>query len=467
MFRARASLTAIRRLCNARMKLLPEVYSRQTCLQQPAGSARWSSSSIRPAPVLTAAPARALIDEQISIRGGFLPPHCPVTVWARMHSDEGDLWEAFAHYNTNASGAFSLSSDASVGGSYVGCEPMGLFWGMQPAPGGREGLRLRKRNVETPFVVRISLLEGHVSPGEGQTTELAAVTAERWYLTPGVKRTEIRQNGIIGTLFIPPGPGPFPAMLDLWGMGGGLQEYRSSLFASKGYASLSLAYFGHKDLPGPPSRVNVGDSYFKAAFQLLQDHPQVVPDRVGIIGLSFGCYLTLRIAAQTGVKPSCVVCINGPVGSTVALADSEGRTEDFDSFPKYWTYDDQGFVIFKEVSLPANLPPESIVKIEKIDCPLMYIVGEDDLSASSVENADVIEETLRAAGKSHLFTRLSYPGAGHLIEPPYAPNARASMWSFKPKKLITMWGGHPAPHAAAQEDAWKKVLDFMEANLRC
>uniref|UniRef100_A0A3Q3AW36 Acyl-CoA thioester hydrolase/bile acid-CoA amino acid N-acetyltransferase domain-containing protein n=1 Tax=Kryptolebias marmoratus TaxID=37003 RepID=A0A3Q3AW36_KRYMA len=363
---------------------------------------------IQPAPVLTAAPARALIDEQISIRGGFLPPHCPVTVWARMHSDEGDLWEAFAHYNTNASGAFSLSSDASVGGSYVGCEPMGLFWGMQPAPGGREVPlihRLRKRNVETPFVVRISLLEGHVSPGEGQTTELAAVTAERWYLTPGVKRTEIRQNGIIGTLFIPPGEhlGPFPAMLDLWGMGGGLQEYRSSLFASKGYASLSLAYFGHKDLPGPPSRVNVGDSYFKAAFQLLQDHPQVVPDRVGIIGLSFGCYLTLRIAAQTGVK----------VGH----------------------------------------------RIEKIDCPLMYIVGEDDLSASSVENAD---ETLRAAGKSHLFTRLSYPGAGHLIEPPYAPNARASINLVFLLLVITMWGGHPAPHAAAQEDAWKKVLDFME-----
>uniref|UniRef100_A0A3Q3AW77 Uncharacterized protein n=1 Tax=Kryptolebias marmoratus TaxID=37003 RepID=A0A3Q3AW77_KRYMA len=321
------------------------------------------------------------IDEQISIRGGFLPPHCPVTVWARMHSDEGDLWEAFAHYNTNA----SVSSDASVGGSYVGCEPMGLFWGMQPAPGGREGLRLRKRNVETPFVVRISLLEGHVSPGEGQTTELAAVTAERWYLTPGVKRTEIRQNGIVGTLFIPPGPGPFPAMLDMWGMGGGLPEYRASLFASRGYASLSLAYIGHKDLPGRPNCLTVGDSYFKAAFQLLQDHPQVVSDRVGIIGLCFGCYLTLRIAVQTGVK----------VG-------------------------------------------------HRSSCLILYL----------------------AAGKSHLFTRLSYPGAGHLIEPPYAPNVRESMWTYKPKKLFTMWGGHPAPHAAAQEDVWKKILDFMETNLR-
>lgn len=45
-----------------------------------------------------------------------------------------------------------------------------------------------------------------------------------------------------------------------------------------------------------------------------------------------------------------------------------------------------------------------------------------------------MEETLRAAGKHQLFTCLSYPGAGHLIEPPYTPNSRASLWSVKPVK---------------------------------
>lgn len=65
--------------------------------------------------------------------------------------------------------------------------------------------RLRKKNVETPFVVNISLLDGHVSPSERQRAELATVTTERWYMAPGVKRIEIRQNGIVGTLFLPPG----------------------------------------------------------------------------------------------------------------------------------------------------------------------------------------------------------------------------------------------------------------------
>uniref|UniRef100_A0A3B4WQK5 Bile acid-CoA:amino acid N-acyltransferase-like n=1 Tax=Seriola lalandi dorsalis TaxID=1841481 RepID=A0A3B4WQK5_SERLL len=362
----------------------------------PAGAVRWRSS-YRPAPLLTAAPARALIDEQISIKGRFLPPHCPVTVCARMHSEDDDLWEAFAHYNTNADGTVNLTKDHSVGGSYLGCEPMGLFWGLQPAPGAREGLRLRKKNVEIPYVVHMSLLEGHVSPGEGQSTELAAVTTERWYTAPGVKRIKIRQNGIVGTLFLPPGPGPFPAMLDLWGMGGALVEYRSALFASRGYASLSIAYIGHKELPGPQNRINVGASYFNSAFDLLRDHRQVCADRVGIIGLSFGVYLALRIATETGAKVR-----------------------------------------------------------QKVQCLFLNLQLDQY----------IIEETLRAADKSQLFTRLSYPGAGHLIEPPYSPNSRISLWSVKPKKLITLWGGHLAPHAAAQEDAWKKILDFMENNLR-
>lgn len=73
------------------------------------GGVRWKSS-FRQAPLLTAAPVRGLIDEQISITGRFLPPDSPVTVRARMHSEEGDLWESFAHYNTTADGTVNCES---------------------------------------------------------------------------------------------------------------------------------------------------------------------------------------------------------------------------------------------------------------------------------------------------------------------------------------------------------------------
>lgn len=59
--------------------------------------------------------------------------------------------------------------------------------------------------MESPDVVRVSLLEGHVSPREADGAELAAVTTERWFLAPGVRRTHVRHGGVVGTLFLPPG----------------------------------------------------------------------------------------------------------------------------------------------------------------------------------------------------------------------------------------------------------------------
>ena len=45
------------------------------------------------------------------------------------------------------------------------------------------------------------------------------------------------------------GDGPFPGVIDLFGTVGGLIEFRSALLASRGFASLSLAYFAFDDLP--------------------------------------------------------------------------------------------------------------------------------------------------------------------------------------------------------------------------
>ncbi|XP_057701468.1 bile acid-CoA:amino acid N-acyltransferase-like isoform X1 [Corythoichthys intestinalis] len=480
-------------------------------------------------PVLTAAPTRGLVDEQIGIKADFLPPRHPVTLCAQMRSEDGDLWEAFGHYNTSADGTVEVTRDHSVGGSYLGCEPMGLFWAMQPAPGEREGLRLRMRNVKIPLIVNISLSEGHVSPREPESGRLAVATAERWFTAPGVQRIDVRQNGVVGTLFLPPGPGSFPAVLDLWGMGGGLVEYRSSMLASRGFASFSVAYMEHKDLTVQLD-ISGADAYMKKAFHILQDHPQICGDRIGIIGLSYGVYLGLRMATSPDLNPSCLVCINGPAGSNKELSQVFCKPKTSESDQRYWPRDEAGYLSFRDMSLPANYSPGTQVKIENLACPTMYILGEDDQNSPSTENSNLvkarldpadwrgspfvppelefltlnfsafqikcltfklgwrrstsrdlsahwkesklrfsalqIEDVLKAAGKSHLYTRLSYPGAGHLIEVPYTPHARLSVWRIKPEKILSLWGGETAPHAAAQEDSWKKMLHFLDTNLR-
>ncbi|XP_060766208.1 acyl-coenzyme A amino acid N-acyltransferase 2-like isoform X1 [Neoarius graeffei] len=421
----------------------------------------------RPVPLLRATPCRALIDELITLKAHHLPRNSPVTMRARMTCEDGHLWQSVAHYHADEDGVVDLTKHPSVGGSYVGCEPMGLFWSLQPALGDKQDLRLRKKNVETPFTVDVSVLEGHVSSKDEQINgvrELVTVTLQRSYMAPGVRRIEIRQNGVVGTLFLPPGPGPFPAVLDLWGLGRGLVEYRAALFASHGLASMTLAYFDHKDLPGPPKRVNVGGSYFKAAWQVLRDHPQVCEDRIAIIGISFGVFVALWIATALSVNPRCVICISGPFCSTNKLFAENGQNVDEEQ--KHWHIDDQGYVSFGVSSLPCNIPPENFIQIEKLLCPLLFIIGEDDLCCPSTENADEIERRLHAAGKSHLFSRVSYPGAGHLIEPPYTPTCHTSIWASQPSQSMIQWGGNLEQHAAAQEDSWPRILTFLESNFR-
>ncbi|XP_077386599.1 peroxisomal succinyl-coenzyme A thioesterase-like [Festucalex cinctus] len=421
---------------------------------------RTSSSQ---APVLAANPVRGLVDDPISIQAGFLPPHHPVTLCTQMCSEDGDLWEAFGHYNTSADGTVNLARDHSVGGSYLGCKPMGLFWALQPAPGERDGLRLRKKNVETPFVVDISLLEGHVCPRERENAELAVATTERWYMAPGVQRIDIRQNGVVGTLFLPPGPGRFPAVLDLWGLGGGLAEYRSSLTASRGFASFSIAYMQHKDLTDHLD-INASDAYMKKAFNILRNHPQICGNRIGIFGLSYGVYLALRMATHSNLNPSCLVCINGPIGSNVEILKIFCKPKASESDQRFWPRNKAGHLSFKDISSHEHYSPGT--QFENLACPLMYISGEDDQCFLSTENSNLIEDGLKRAGKSHLFTSLSYPDAGHLIETPYTPHTRTSLWRSKPEKMLALWGGHTAAHAAAQEDSWRKILKFMDKNLR-
>lgn len=69
------------------------------------------------------------------------------------------------------------------------------------------------------------------------------------------------------------GPGPFPAILDLWGASGGVIEYRGALLSSHGIMTLSLPYFRYDDLPRSMNKLEIG--YLEEAAEWLYKHPQV------------------------------------------------------------------------------------------------------------------------------------------------------------------------------------------------
>ncbi|GLD67195.1 acyl-coenzyme A thioesterase 4-like protein [Lates japonicus] len=123
--------------------------------------------------------------------------------------------------------------------------------------------------------------------------------------------------------------------------------------------------------------------------------------------------------------------------------------------------------IWRDLLLPIPTDPSLKVDVGRLQCPLLLVVGEDDQNWPAYESAMDMKEMMERAGNSHLLTILSYPYAGHLIEPPYTPHIRAS--TFKPvnarKSLMALWGGETVAHSRAQEDAWRKTLVFLRENL--
>ncbi|XP_037342978.2 peroxisomal succinyl-coenzyme A thioesterase-like [Pungitius pungitius] len=414
-------------------------------------------------PILSVVPSRALVDETFRVKVQNLPPGSAVTLHSLHRSEDEDLWEAYGHYVTDQQGSVSLADDLSFGGTYTGKEAMGLLWSMRPIPGSCKGLRLKKTNVCTPQLVHISVYDGHVEEGFTERPPLASVLSERWFMGPGVRRVEVQEKGVRGTLFIPPGPGPFPGVMDLWGGGGGLVEYRSALLASHGYASLALQFFDVGELPSASKEFE----YFETAFNVIRLHPLVSPDRVGIIGLCIGAIITNHLAAESSViKPRCCVCVSGvhicPRGELLtglyqAMVANAHKIQVDENNHEIWRY--------RELPIPGDLAKK--IEVGKINCPMLLVNGLDDQSMPTVEAAEDMAHMMRAAGKDHLLTRIEYPATGHLIEPPYSPHFRATNFIKKStrEKVILLCGGQTKAHSDAQEDSWKKILAFLQQHL--
>uniref|UniRef100_A0A672YD03 Acyl-CoA thioesterase 19 n=1 Tax=Sphaeramia orbicularis TaxID=375764 RepID=A0A672YD03_9TELE len=410
-------------------------------------------------------PSRGLVDEKFTVLVQKAPPGFQMTIRALHQCEDGNGWEAFAHYTADACGTVNLSEDPSMGGTYSGVEPMGLIWSLKPVPGSKPGIRLSKKNVQTPMEFTISVYKGHQTEGFVDQVQLACVVVERWYMAPGVRRVPITEGGLIGVLFLPPGPGPFPGVLDLWGRGIDIAEYRSALLASHGFASMTLNYMGPLKASSDAAKL-VNDQYFETALRVLQQHPQILSSSIAMLGLSFGASMTLKMAAYSDVvKFRCAVCISGshvqPVDGSVA--DLIAYCQKNEAKIRINT-DNQ--LIGRDLLLPIPTDPTMKVDVGRVQCPLLLIVGEDDQNWPVYESAQDMKEMMERSGNSHLLTILLYPKTGHLIKPPYAPHSGVSTLTYTTgKTVINLWGGEMVPHCRAQEDAWRKILVFLRENL--
>lgn len=408
---------------------------------------------------LIATPSNALADEPVSIRAIGLSPSQIVTITATVKDEKENLFQSKAFYKANEAGEVDLEQASALGGDYVGVHPMGLFCCLKPKSAFQ---RLIKKDVmNSPLCICLDLYDSVCLLETVRIPPKASQIVHRWFAGPGVKREQILEGRVRGALFLPPGKGPFPGIIDLFGFIGGLVEFRASLLASRGFAVLALAYFAYEDLPKELLEEDL--DYFEEAANLLLAHPKIQQPGIGVISVSKGAEIGLAMACYLK-QVVATVCINGPS----AIFDFPLKYRNLVVTPMRLALEQiqfhaSGAVCLRHCLDPQNkLNPHKILPVEKAQGKILFIVGENDQCLDSKLHAQRAMDRLRSHGRSS-GRMLAYPGAGHLIEPPYSPFCFASWDSVLGKPVL--WGGDPIAHAAAQVHSWGEIQKFFRQQL--
>ncbi|XP_010207322.2 acyl-coenzyme A thioesterase 1-like [Colius striatus] len=425
---------------------------------QPRGPAPARRLSSMAAAVLLSPAARSLFDEPLAIAVQGLAPRQRVTLRASLRDETNELFEARARYQAGSDGELHLGRcPALPGGSFSGLEPMGLLWALQPQ---RPFRRLVKRDVQNGLLLQLEVFEGH---GEPPGRLLAQAQHQRVFLRDGVRRVPVREGRIRATLFLPPGNGPFPGIIDLYGIGGGLPEYRACLLANYGFAVLALAYYNYEDLPKESKEFHL--EYFEEAVNYMLQHSQVKGPGIGLLGFSKGGDLCISMASfLKGITATAL--INASVANVgAALHYKDITIPPLGSDMKRIKVSESGIADIVDVlNNPLEGPDrQSFIPLERAECRFLFIVGQDDHNWKSEFFAAEGSKRLQAHGKEKPEI-VCYPGAGHYIEPPFFPMCAASMHLLVGKPVV--WGGEPKAHSEAQVDAWQQIQAFFHKHLR-
>jgi dipeptidyl aminopeptidase/acylaminoacyl peptidase len=402
-------------------------------------------------------PKEPLVDEVVNIRLTALPAGSVVTIRAR--ADWFDkAWQGFATFRADDKGTVNLGEQAPLKGTYSGVDAMGLFWAMEPDP-------------DRPKPARCKLTDPRVTTFEAERDGKLVAKAElrRWLVRPGVCVSEVKEDGMVGTLFEPEGKGRRPGLLVLSGAEGGVNENEAALLASHGYVTFALAYFGTDGLPKQLTAIPLES--LKKGVDWLAARDSVHSKRLGVVGASKGGELALLLASHfpelrvvVARAPSHVVWFD--LGSFKRSSWSRAGKE----LPFVPQPEGTATVFFKrpirivDIYQPALEDKDHVAKariaVENIQGGVLMISGTDDQLWPSAYMADQVVARLKACKHPFPVQHLKYEGAGHAIPPAFVPGQ-----PFLSNGPITL-GGTAAANAKAFADFGPKVLRFLEVNLK-
>ena len=430
-------------------------------------------SLVEPEPEIEINPASALFDETISIHLSGFSPGDLVTVRAKTRFSAGSKYESWASFVADDNGQIDLSAQKPIEGTYDDIDVMGLFWSMEERKD--IDIEFSPGDITEPQIITFSV--------EVDDKTVALKQVERLLMLPDITRISVRENGLVGTLFLPTTTeSKKPAVIVLGGSEGGLWEGRAAILASHGYAAFALAYFGAESLPLNLTEIPL--EYFESAIVWLQEQDEVDAEKLGVMGASRGGELALllgatfpEIKAVVAFAPSGLVWEGVSAWKTGQSAWSyQGVPLSFIPLvitPEFQEYVNEQTAYGKPIAYTQlfllNMEDESIVEeatipVENTNGPILLISGSDDQMWPSDLFSEMIMERLEQNGHSFPNEHLSYHGAGHVIGVPYRPTTHSQVHHPITGEYIAV-GGNAADNAFANADSWPKVLDFLNAHL--
>lgn len=420
---------------------------------------------------LEISPQTALIDvpRRIIVRG--LAPGRRVTLRTRTVRGPQVEWTSEASFLAGADGSVDLGRDAPVDGSYSGVSAMGLIWSQtQTIADAPHDPFAAEPSAALTTEVRALLDDGTELSGHF-VQELAA---------EGVTRREIRDEGLSATLFTPATPGPHPVVMVLNGSGGGINEPRAALYASRGYAALAVGYF-----KSPGRSDYISDThleYFETALQWIHRELHPKDGFVALSGQSRGGELVLLLGS---LFPHLVKAVIGYVPSALvhcaqnACDPAKGREGPAWIFrgqpiPDIWSNNrtaswapwDEGPEPRRHTAamLTALQDPDAVerarIRVERIDGPVMLLSATDDGSWPSSLYSKMVKDHLAANHHPYPVEHHDWEGGGHAILFPYVPTTHL-FYAHPVSRRLSTSGGTPAVNALANEQSWIAVQAFL------
>ena len=397
-------------------------------------------------PRLELSPTDVLTDEPFRVAVSGLKPGQAVTIRASAGPD----WQSSLDFTADASGRIEPP------------DPMKFVWSVS------------RETTVRPFAGSGTQQLTFTAETDGQA--IATGTIVRRAIAADVRIAPVRERGLVGVAYYPPGSERRPAIIVLPGSTGGIPGVGSFVggLASRGYVVLALAYFNAEGLP--PMLQNIPLEYFSTAIEWLKAQASVDPTAIGVLGTSRGGELALLLGAT---YPSAFRVVVANVPSSVVWP---GLSDE--SVVPAWTLNGKPLISVPAEFTKADLDipgrqrflkrmtdrtalARAAIPVERIASPVLMFSGKDDqLWPSDVFAAQVVER-LKAHNFKYAVEHHSYDNAGHAIARPYVPTADVQRVRPHPiSKRPNRSGGTPEGQARANVDAWDKLLAFLNKYLR-